>query len=53
MLDNEDELLDTDHNIVIAKILSNNTLDKRTEAINRRLENKRRIFNFNLMNDQL
>ena len=53
VLDNEDELLDTDHNIVIAKILSNNTLDKRTEAVNRRLGNKRRIFNFDLMNDQL
>ena len=53
MLNNEDELLDTDHNIVIAKILSNNTLDKRTEAVNRRLGNKRRIFNFDLMNDQL
>src|SRR5436189_6002541 len=53
VLDNEDELLDTDHNIVIAKILSNNTLDKRTEAVNRRLGNKRRIINFDLMNDQL
>jgi len=53
VLDNENELLDTDHNIIIAKILSNNTLNKRTEAVNRRLKNKRRIFNFDLMNDQL
>ena len=39
MLDNEDELLDTDHNIVIAKILSNNILDKRTEAVNKQKKN--------------
>ena len=53
VLDNADELLDTDHNIVIAKLLSNNILNKRSEAIDRRLENKRKIFNYDLMNDQL
>src|SRR5215213_9812650 len=53
VLDNADELLDTDHNIVIAKLLSNNILNKRSEAVDRRLENKRKIFNYDLMNDQL
>ena len=41
VLDNKEELLDTDHNIVIAKLLSNNTLDKRTEAVDRRMGNKK------------
>ena len=45
--------VETDHNIVIAKLLSRNTLDKRAEAIDRRLENKRTIFNYELMNDKL
>ena len=43
VLDNADELLDTDHNIVIAKLLSNNILNKRTEAVDRRLGNKRKF----------
>ena len=53
VIENEDDLLETDHNIVIAKLLSRNTLDKRAEAIDRRLENKRTIFNYELMNDKL
>src|SRR5688572_20461035 len=53
VIENEDDLLETDHNIVIAKLLSRNTLDKRAEAIDRRLENKRTIFNYELMNNKL
>ena len=50
---NDDELLETDHNIIIAKLLSQNTLDKRTEALDRRLSNKKRVFNYELMNKEL
>ena len=50
---NDDELLETDHNIIIAKLLSQNTLDKRTEALDRRLGNKKRVFNYELMNKEL
>ena len=53
VIENIDNLLETDHNIIVAKFLTQNTFEKRAEATNRRLDNKRKIFNYELMNEQL
>src|SRR5215204_1365892 len=53
VIDNTDNLLETDHNIIVAKFLTQNMFEKRAEATDRRLDNKRKIFNYELMNEQL
>jgi ribonuclease HI/endonuclease/exonuclease/phosphatase family metal-dependent hydrolase len=53
VIEDTDNLLETDHNILIAKLLTQNTLQRRAEAVDRRLDNKRIIFNYELMNEQL
>src|SRR3990170_4458615 len=50
---NEQNMLDTDHNIVVTKLLIDNIFGLRIEATDRHFVNKRYIFNYDLMDENL